>query len=593
MAKNKDKLYSNGVGSEQRFEVRLQKLCKAWQKRQQAPLQKRQKLLALWASGYFDEGYQREHLINLIDRGVYTIVPYLVEGNPRIMVETLMGNLKPWAFATQLALNFLINKMNLAETVFIPAAVNSMFGAGIVRTFTEYDRIVTIDDEPIKSGTPVIRVIDDADYIGDVAARTRADFMFEGDIYKLPTDYARDLFKDSADEIMPDCKLTSDYHPDKIANGEWDINRLSLKDYSTFIDIYLYDEKTTVTIMPEGKTAKILRTVEEDGPGGSPYDVLGYKYFPGTTSPIPPAWNWHDLDVTMNILARTAREQAESQKDLLIAPPSNKDIGEKAKNAKNLDILIATNPTELQKISLGGVNPENYNWMNFAESQFNKAGGTPATMRGEGADAPTLGQEQLVYANASRIVNNMYSRWHTFMTSVIRKLAWKVWTDPTVYIPVVHEIPGVGNLDVVFSQADKVGDYYDFVFNLLPYSTQRTSPEIKYQQLMSFMSQWVLPTYQFAAQQGAELDVPAVTRILSDYMGFTNFNQWYKTAVPHELSGVGYQMQPVGGERGKGQERQNSFGQMNDSFGATMGSKESNKQQQQSRTATQTPGVGV
>lgn len=579
--KKTHELYQEDKG--QKFEVRLQKLAKAWQKRMEAPLQKRQKLLALWASGFFDLGYQREHMINLIDRGVYTIVPYLIEGNPKLMVETLVANLRPWANTTQLALNFLIQKMNLADNVFIPVAINSMFGAGITRTFTEFDRTVNIDDEVIKSGIPVVRVIDDVDYIGDVSAKSRQDYAFEGDIYKLPTAYAKQLFDKYADDIMPDCKLTSDYSPEKISNGEWDLNRLSLRDYTTFMDIYLYDEGVTVTIMPEGSSAKILRTVEEDNPGESPYDFLGYSFFPGTTYPIPPAWKWHDIDVSMNILARTAREQAESQKDILFVPPGNKDLGKSVTNAKNLDVLVAMNPEQLHKESLGGVNPDNYNWMQFAEGQFTKSGASTDILGGRGASAPTLGQEQMSYANASRIVNNMYTRWHNFMTSVIRKLAWKVWTDPTVYIPVIDKIPGVGELPVVFSQADKVGDYYDFVFQIMPYSTQRTSPEVLYQKLMGFMGQWVLPTYQFAAQQGAQLDIPTVTKILSDYLGITNLNQFYHTVIPDAMDGVGFTMQPIG-KRGTGEERQNSFGQLNDAFGASEPSRLANLNQQQART---------
>lgn len=576
--KSKKYLYNNQGGSEQRFEVRLQRLAKAWQRKQEAPLQKRQKLLALWASGFFDSGYQRQHIINLIDRGVFTIVPYLVEGNPKIMVDTRVANARPWAHTTQLALNFLIKKMDLAESVFIPAAINSMFGAGITRTFTEYNRIINIDNEVIKSGIPVVRVIDDSDYIGDVAAQTRADFVFEGDVYKIPTDYARELFKEHADIIQPDCKLTSDYSPDKISSGEWDLNRLSLRDYSTFIDVYLYDEGTTVTIMPEGKTAKILRTVEEDGPGGSPYDFLGYKFFPGNTYPIPPAWPWHDLDVTMNILARTAKEQAESQKDLIFVPPGSKDLGEKIKSAKNLDILIHSNPGEMNKIALGGVNSDNYTWMNFAESQFTKSGATPDVLGGRGAQAPTLGQEQLLYTNATRIVNNMHTRFEKFMQSIIHKLAWRVWTDPTIYIPLIETIPGLGERPVVFSQADRVGDFYDFVFNLIPYSTQRTSPETKYQQIMSFMAQWILPTYQFAAAQGAQLDVPTVTNTMADYLGLENFNQWYRTAIPQQPEGLPYTMQPLSGPKGM-----NMFGQTNDTFGASQGSREANLRQYESR----------
>jgi hypothetical protein len=459
-----------------------------------------------------------------------------------------------------------------------------MFGAGIVRTFTEYDRVINLEDEEIRYGLPQIRVIDDADYIGDVAAKTREDFIIEGDVYKLPTDYARDLFHEHADDIMSDCKLQSDYHPDKISSGEWDINRLSLREYTTFMDLYIYDEGITVTIMPDGKASKILRTVEEDGPEGSPYDFLGYKYFPGSTYPIPPAWNWHDLDVTMNILARTAKEQAESQKDVFFVPPENEDIGKKARNAKNMDIIEAQNPQDMQHVSLGGVNPQNYEWMGFAESMFSKTGPNADVMGGRGAQAPTLGQEQMIFANASRIVNNMYTRWHRFMTSVIRKLAWKVWTDPTVYVPVIREIPGVGELPTVFSQAEKVGDYYDFVFKLEPYSSQRKNPEIHAQQMMMFLTQWVLRTMEFASQQGAQLDIPLATRIMAEKMGFDNFNQFYKTAEPHELQQITYQMQPDGNRRPNGADRaskpQGKSGVQNDTFGASEPSRTANSQRQ-------------
>lgn len=589
MPKNtKSYLFNNGLGEDKKFEVRVQKLTKAWQKRQEVPLQKRQKLLALWASGFFDSGYSRTHLINLIDRGVFTIVPYLVEGNPKILVETKIANCRPWAFTTQLALNFILDKMNFAERTLIPAAINSMFGAGITRTFTEYDRVINLDDNIIKYGNSVIRVIDDADYIGDVAAKTRDDFIIEGDIYKLPTDYAKDLYSKFADDISSDCKLTSDYHPEKISNGEWDINRLSLREYTSFVDLYLYDEGITITIMPYGKAAKVLHTVEEDGPGGSPYDFLGYKFFPGTTYPIPPAWAWHDLDTTMNIMAQTARQQAESQKDIIAVTPQNRDFAKKIVTAKNLDILEADNPRDsINKLSLGGVNPENYNWMNFAEQAFTKTGASSDVLAGRGSQSPTLGQEQMVFENASRIVNNMHTRFQGFMTSIINKLAYKVLQDPSEYIPLIHHVPGVGDLPRVFSSADKVEDFYSFVFKVMPYSTQRTSPKVLAQELMGFMTQWVLPTYQFAAQQGAELDVPTVTRILSDYMGFENFNQFYKTAVPHELDGVGYMMQPLGQEqRPKGPNvGSKSPGQQNDTFGASTPSRTANKNQQQQRTS--------
>jgi len=561
------------------FPVRLQQLVKLWKRRNETAIKHQHKLLQLWASGFFEKEYAREHLINLMDRGVYTIVPYLVEGIPQVMVETLAVNYKPWAYTTQLALNFLLRKMNFAESVLIPAAFNSMFGAGITRTFTEYDRNISLENEVIMSGAPTVRVIHDTDYIGDPLAKTRSDFVFEGDVYRLPTDYAKELFSKDADFILPDCKLINDLRPEMISEPGFDMRKAALRDYTTFIDLYLYDENVTVTIMPEGNKAKILRTVEEDGPNESPYDYLGYKFFPNSSIPIPPAWFWHDQDVTMNIVARAAREQAESQKDIIIADNANKDLAEKVESARNMDVLLTKDPKDsVMTASFGGMNMQSMPYMQFVEDLFNKSGGTSEIMAGRGAEAPTLGQEKMIYQNASRIVGNMYSRFHDFMTSIITKLAWKVWTDPTVYVPVVKEIPGVANFPEVFSQADKVGDFYDFVFSVKEYSTQRMSPEMKYQRLMQLSSQWVLPTLSIAAQQGAMFDVPEATKRMGEYLGLEDFNQLYHTAVPKPTDIVPYKMQP----QGKGEETL----QMNDSLGASGPSREANSERQSAQVET-------
>lgn len=560
------------------FPQRLQQMAKLWQKKNEAIQKHQNKLLELWASGFFDSGYSREHLINLIDRGVYTIVPYLVEGNPRVMVETLAVNYKPWAYTTQLALNFLLEKMKFADRVLIPLAINSMFGAGITRTFTEYNRTISLENEVIKSGAPAVKVIHDSDYIGDPLAKSREDFVFEGDIYRLPTDYAKELFaakingKQIADYIYPDCKLATEFKPEQIHDPNFNIQKFALRDMTTFIDIYLYDENVTVTIMPEGQKARILRTVEEDGPEESPYDYLGYKYFPGCSTPIPPAWFWHDQDVSMNIVARTAREQAESQKDILLADNAHKDLAEKVESARNMDVILTQDPKEsVLPVSFGGMNQQNLPWMAFVENVFSKSGGTSDIMAGRGADAPTLGQEKLLFQNAGRIINNMGTRFHECMTSIIKKLAWRVWTDPTVYIPVVKEIPGVANFTEVFSQADKVGDFYDFVFSVEPYSTQRMSPELKYQRLMTLASQWILPTLQIASQQGATFNIPEATKRMASFLGLDGFNALYQTAVPNPGDIVPYKMTPTNG-------------QSNDSMGASLPSREANLETQQMRT---------
>jgi len=115
--------------SKMKFPRRLQLMCKAWQTLQQPMLKHRKKLIEAYTSGYYHDSGHPFHTINLIGRGVDSIVPFIVEGNPRFMVETKVANFRHWAYVTQLAINYYIEHLNLAEKVLIPSAVASMFGA--------------------------------------------------------------------------------------------------------------------------------------------------------------------------------------------------------------------------------------------------------------------------------------------------------------------------------------------------------------------------------------------------------------------------------------------------------------------------------
>lgn len=591
MPDNADKTIEE-VNIKQRYPARLQLLAKSWTDKWQGALEHTQRLAKLWASGYFDRGYARWHLINLMNRGVSTVVAYLCEGNPKVLIESLAPNLRYYARARQLVLNYLITKNNFAEEVFIPGATASMFGAGIARTFFEYDRVIDKNNEKIKIGTPRVAIIEPCDYIGDPSARRRGDFAIEGDVYRLPTRYAKDLFakKDKfgrqvADFIYPDCKLATKFSNEELIisgvrdqlTGGYDFNKLAEEEFTTFIDIYHHKDKTIATIMPMGKKAIILKEIEWDGPGDSPYDYLGYKYLQGIPLPLPPAWDWYDLDVTMNLMGQTARVQAESQKNLIVADATAKDAAESALKNKNMNVVIATGMDSVKKYSFGGVAPENYQWMAFAESEFTKSGIPAEVMRGVGAEAKTFGQEQLIFANASRIVNNFYTRFHQWMTSILNKWSWAVGQTPNNYVEIldVVKIPGLNDyeLPVYFTKKEKSAEFESFLLKVMPYSTQRTTPELMYQNLYKFLVQWIIPTLQFRVQQGSMIDFPVLDRLLADYGGIETFQQWYKSVLPGELDNVDFVMKS----------QKNKYKQPSDQAGATQASKEANLAQYEAR----------
>jgi hypothetical protein len=554
------------------FVRRLQRTVKTWQKLAEAPVKHSLKLWQAVASGYYDSGYARTHTINLVDRGVNTMVPFLVEGTPRVMVETKIPEYQPWAFTTKLALNHWLQQERFAERVLIPVARNSLLEpAGITRTSIMHHRNYERQEGVYKLGAPHVAVVDYSNYVGDPSARRREEFIIEGDIYKLPTDYAKEFFGPKfADLIISDGELSHEWSPESILSNNFNKDCLSVRDFTTFIDLYLYDEGIIITILPEGKSSRIINTIEWDGPDGGPYDVLSYKAISENPIGLPPAWAWHDMDVTMNLLVEKMRQQAESQKRIIAVQST--DDATRLREAPNNAILTFEDLQGIQQLDFGGVTPDNYNWISFIESEFSRTGGNADVLGGRAAEAPTLGQEQLLYNNATRIVGSMYNRFQDFSTSVIRKLAWAFWTEPTTYVPVIKEVSGLGSVPVVFADRTKVGEFYDFTFDIQPYSTQREAPEAKFNKVMMFMSQWLLPTIQMAAAQGAQLDINKVNNMMAQYLGLDNFNDWYKTAVPGGLDQlVDYKMMPT--------ERTG----LSDAFGASDASRTINSQGQQAR----------
>lgn len=524
------------------FVVRIQEAIKAWEKVTKVPLQHRKMMLDQWASNYYSPTKIEGHLLNLTDRAVSIIVPYLSMNNPKVMVRSKIPQLRPWAYTTELAINHLMTEIRFAKYCLRPAIFNSMFGMGITKTGIMKAEEVEFNGYLHDIGQIYTDVIDDSDYIGDVSARNRENFEIEGHYYYLPTAYAREFFGSKhADYIKPTHKLHGDESPDTISKPDFLSHDFhTLREWTRFVDIWLPDEDIIITILPE-TYRHILRTVEYDGPEGGPFDILTYKHFPNSPIPIPPAWGWTDYDTAINVLANKMRTQAENEKTVTAYSADAAEDMKRVAAAGDRETVRVNDVSAMQQIQYQGINPESYNWASYIESQFSISGGNLYTIGGRGVQAKTLGQEQMLQSNASRILEDMVVQVHDFTESIMRKWAWRLWTDPLISMPEVKRIPGVVDLDVIFDQAAKEGDFQDFSFDIQPYSMQQYSPTLEYQKTMSFLTQWILPISQMAAQQGITVDIDVVTKDLARYLTIPNIDSWWKSAVPQNTSVGPYQ----------------------------------------------------
>jgi len=562
------------------FVVRVQDAVKKWQKMMDTPLKHRQAMLEQYASNYYSETKTEGHLLNLTDRAVSIVVPYLSMANPKIIVRSRIPQMRPLAHTIELAVNHLIEEIRFAEYTLRPAIFNSMFGMGIVKTGIMLAEEVEFMGYLHDIGQVYTDVIDDTDYIGDVSARNRENFEIEGHFYHLPTEFARDFFsKKHADFIQPTHKLHGDEHPNTVAKpGFLSEDFCTLREWTRFMDIWLPDEQVTITILPEGYR-HILRTVAYEGPEGSPFDTLSYKCFPGSPVPIPPAWGWTDYDTAANILANKMRQQAENEKTVTAYSGEAAEDMDNVAKAGDRETVRVNDVTAMQQIQFGGINPDSYNWLGFLEHQFSVSGGNLYTIGGRSAQAKTLGQEQMLQSNAARILEDMSGQVHKFTESIVRKWIWNFMSDPLMQRHEIKRIPGVAEVEVVFDQAAKEGDFNDFVFEVQPYSMQKYHPTLEYQKTMSFLTGWVIPIAQMAAQQGLTLDIDTVNRDLARYLDVPNIDSWFRSAVPSNPGGPG-PYQPLQGQVNPKTGGGVQDGRMGDNSKA---SREANLNQQQNR----------
>jgi hypothetical protein len=551
--------------------------AEVWVRSDKHRLKKRNRMISSWVSGYTNQGDNaKSHTMNLIDRAIGILVPYLAMSNPVVHCEARIPKLKPWAYTTQLAMNHLLDEISFAKTVLRPAIFNSMFGAGIVKSGIMKEWEVDIYGNHLDVGQPYAITVDDEDYIGDVAANTREDFEMEGNYYMMPTALAKDFFGvRHADAISPSYKLHGDSSVTEIVKRNVQgTDYHTLRSWTRFMDVYLPDEQVILTLLADGSYKKILRTTPYDGPEDGPYDFLGYKYAPKSPMPIPPAWGWIDMDTAMNVLINKMRTQAEREKSVLAYQPESSEDAESIQGTHDGGSCKVDDINAVKVFEMGGTNPENYQWVSYIEQQYSIQGGNLYQLGGRGAQAETLGQEQMLMTNASRIVDDMHSLVYDFTRSIFRKFAWYIWNDPMIQIPTIKRIEGAGSVEVIFDKYAQEGDFYDFNFKIQPYSMQRFNPSVQGQKLMQFLSSWIVPVMGIAAQQGVTLNIDAATKKIAEYLQLDIDDIW-NSAIPQDGGlGVGPYQPSQGQIKQKG-----AFGQSDDRFGASDASRQGNSLQ--------------
>jgi hypothetical protein len=126
---------------------------------------------------------------------------------------------------------------------------------------------------------------------------------------------------------------------------------------------------------------------------------------------------------------------------------------------------------------------------------------------GLGAQSGTLGQDKLLTQSASERLNDMQDRVVKATTQVVRDLAWYLWRNPYIDLPLTKEITPTIKRDFRWNSSQREGDFFDYNFDVVPYSLQSRSPNERLQFLLQIVQTVIMPMYPLLQQQGISFDM--------------------------------------------------------------------------------------
>lgn len=482
----------------------------------------RTSMLKEYVGSYYNgNGAPYEVIVNLIAQtaDVYTIG--LAANNPKVNITTSARELLPFANRFKVGINNQIKEMRFAQTL-QSIVLDSLFGLGISKThLAESDPIQLDDDIWADVGKIYVGRISLDDFVMDLTAKEVRRCKFMSDEYRVSWETCKNHEAFDKDVLSKMSATSKQNRSDEQAN---DISGGLLTDDDEYepmvdlIDVWLPELKSIATF-PRNYPTKPLAVLPWDGAEGGCYDLLSFSDVPDNVLPSSPMSNLRALHDLYNGLVRKQSRQAKRQKTNPAYRPDAQSDAENLKKASDGDWVKVKDPSGVNVIKQGGVAQENVAFSIGIMDLFDRQAGNLSAMAGLGAQAGTVGQEELIHAAVSRKEAKMQQRVHSYTASVMGKIGHMMWADEFLELSGQTEaIAGSGIMvESSWTPEKREGDFWQYNFDIIPGSTNYESTEAKIGKIERAMEklQQLYPMIQAA---GGEIDVEALTRVYAEYL---------------------------------------------------------------------------
>jgi hypothetical protein len=454
---------------------------------------------------------RRDAVVNMLELYVQVMATSLVSATPRLNIVSRQPEFRANALELERVENRALEDIDFGSLArrFV---VDSFFGIGIMKLSADLTSKYHF----------LARTVDLDDWVHDMSVTRLEEADFFGDRYSARIDDIRasGLFDEAAvDKLVA---YTDDANR-KAMNGEeraGDVADTSsgmgtklFKARVDLWDIYLPREKTLLTIADQGNGRRtVLRQAKWTGPDRGPYHLLWFSDVPGTAFPLPPVAPLLDLNEMTSELFRKLRRQAARMKSVGLVPGSTEDA-KRVMEANDGDWVKVDNPKDFGEAVFGGPNNVLMAFAIQSKALFSTMAGNLELLGGLGPSSGTATQDKLLSERSSARMAELQRRTTGCVQQIMRDIAWYIWTDPILSVPVQVEervnLPGLKSLSatVEFGPDRRVADFLAFECSIEPMSMRLRSPQERTQELITVFQQVLMPLMPMLAEQGVQVSL--------------------------------------------------------------------------------------
>jgi hypothetical protein len=497
-------------------------------------------------SWYAESGATNKTLVNLINQTarIYTVA--LAANNPQVLVSTPKTETLAFARRFEVNLNKLIGDMALDKT-FRAIVMDAFFclGCGVVMmrdTDTRFHGLLESEEDVwLDPGEPWFNRVSLDDLILDMPAKELSKMRYCGHRYRA--DYEKVMDEPGYSKKVRDkLKPTSRSHHDSTGAvrdiaSEWGTAEDDdLKDMVWLMDVWVAENNSVVTMACDQDLPPLIER-EWIGSQAGPYKFLSLGDTPDNVIPTSPAINLKGMHDLQNRLHRRMEDDSDAHRVVNVYPPNMADDAERLRTAERNSWQRGTSPEQIKQFEMGGVDQRDMALATFLQSEYDRFAGNLQAMGGLGAQASTVGQEEIISGNLSRNVADMRMAVVSFASDCILDLGRLMWEDQTLELQTSIPVENSGiRVSSDWMPDYRQGAFEDYEFRVEPYSMVFKTPEQHLQELFQVLRE-LAPLWPMFQASGATFDAAAIVDEIARLKNRPEFKRFITFAEPMGMLG--------------------------------------------------------